>query len=261
MADLFPPPATYFTVLTAGSLNGDFDNAANGGFVDEVHGQGDFRVRYDAVPNAVVLTNYQTVPFLAGDFSGDGVVDAADYTVWRDNVGGAAGTLINDPNLTDIGPDQYATWRANYGESLTGVGAASSAEVPEPNAVVLFGSLVLLSLGFMRHKAASALGQDRDRLRASADPAPGPGAARVLDAVVRPLVVDPLERHHAEPFVGNRRVEFLTAIVFLWVLAAEDDARVKVAVVDAIGRVGDTWPLAWPIRARARRPARVHRTR
>lgn len=54
---------------------------------------------------------------LEGDYNGNGVVDAADYTVWRDNLGADAGTLPNDPNegLT-IGVEQYETWKANFGQ-------------------------------------------------------------------------------------------------------------------------------------------------
>ena len=152
-----PAHGDLFKILTAGSLTGAFGNAANGGFVDEADGQGAFRVRYDLVSNAVVLADYQAVPFLAGDFSGDGVVDAADYTVWRDNLGGAAGTLINDPTLTDVGTDQYATWRDNFGASLT-VGSAAIAEVPEPSAVVLVGCCVALSLRFRRGETAYLVG-------------------------------------------------------------------------------------------------------
>jgi hypothetical protein len=58
-----------------------------------------------------------TVDGLTGDFNGDSVVDAADYTVWRD-VGGS--------------PSAYAEWEARYGET-----AASGASVPEPTAFAL----------------------------------------------------------------------------------------------------------------------------
>ena len=56
---------------------------------------------------------------LEGDFNDDGVVDAADYSVWRDSVGQPAGTLPNDPNESPIGPEQYATWLANFRSDFT----------------------------------------------------------------------------------------------------------------------------------------------
>ncbi|TWT48350.1 PQQ-dependent sugar dehydrogenase [Botrimarina hoheduenensis] len=79
------------------------------------------------------------VPSIDGDYNEDGFVDVIDYTVWRDNVGAPAGTLPNDPNSSVIGPDQYATWVAEYGS------VAASAAVPEPSAlflVVIGGALL-----------------------------------------------------------------------------------------------------------------------
>ena len=54
-----------------------------------------------------------------GDYNNDNIVDQADYTVWRNNLGASAGTLPNDPNGTAIGVDQYLTWKSNFGESGT----------------------------------------------------------------------------------------------------------------------------------------------
>ncbi|QDV75397.1 DUF7453 family protein [Botrimarina mediterranea] len=64
---------------------------------------------------------------LAGDYNNDGVVNAADYTVWRDNVGAPAGTLANDAAGGVVGPAQYDVWRDNYGMMVP-----ASAVVPEP---------------------------------------------------------------------------------------------------------------------------------
>jgi hypothetical protein len=51
-----------------------------------------------------------------GDFNGDGVVDAADYVMWRKN----GGTT-----------DDYALWQETFGEP-TGGGSSSTTSVPEP---------------------------------------------------------------------------------------------------------------------------------
>jgi hypothetical protein len=69
---------------------------------------------------------------LPGDYNSDGLVDAADYSVWRNNVGSAAGSLPNDPDGGTIGPAQYATWVANYGRV-----SESSVAVPEPSGAIL----------------------------------------------------------------------------------------------------------------------------
>jgi hypothetical protein len=75
---------------------------------------------------------------LGGDYNDNGVVDAADYTVWRDNLGGAAGTLTNDVDGGMIGQAQYETWKANFGMTTAmGQGALGHDAVPEPAAWIL----------------------------------------------------------------------------------------------------------------------------
>jgi hypothetical protein len=70
---------------------------------------------------------------LAGDYNDDGVVDAADYTRWRDNLGAPAGTLPNDVDGGVIGAAQYNTWKAEFGSASGGAsGVAAVAPVPEP---------------------------------------------------------------------------------------------------------------------------------
>lgn len=71
---------------------------------------------------------------LAADFNGDGVVDAADYTTWRDGLG------------TDYTVADYDLWVASFGAQL----GASSQAVPEPTSVVLLASLACLRLRGMR---------------------------------------------------------------------------------------------------------------
>ena len=46
-----------------------------------------------------------------GDYNNNGVVDAADYVLWRNG-----GTLQNDPT-PGVQPGDYAVWRANFGKT------------------------------------------------------------------------------------------------------------------------------------------------
>lgn len=75
-------------------------------------------------------------PTTTGDYNFNGVVDAADYVVWRDSVGqsvtlpgsGADG----DKSGAIDGPD-YDFWRARFGNLVAApAGQASAAAVPEP---------------------------------------------------------------------------------------------------------------------------------
>jgi hypothetical protein len=71
---------------------------------------------------------------LAGDYNGNNVIDAADYTVWRDAVTTGATILINDASPGTVNEADFSYWRTHFGESIGGgAGAgAESAAVPEP---------------------------------------------------------------------------------------------------------------------------------
>jgi glucose/arabinose dehydrogenase len=70
---------------------------------------------------------YKVVPrsLALGDFNRDGVVDAADYTVWRRGLG------------TTFNQTDYAAWRANFG-ALVSAASSRFSPIPEPAAFVLF---------------------------------------------------------------------------------------------------------------------------
>lgn len=89
--------------------------------------------------------------FLDGDYNRDGVVDAADYTVWRETLGGAAGTLPNDPHGGTIGEGQLAVWRTNFGSALS-VSLQLLSTVPEPQAIncLIAGVFAAYASGYWR---------------------------------------------------------------------------------------------------------------
>ena len=62
-----------------------------------------------------------------GDYNDDSVVDAADYTVWRDNLGQDV-TLPNDPTPGMVTAEDYDVWRANFG-ATGGAGGAGTTEL------------------------------------------------------------------------------------------------------------------------------------
>lgn len=145
-----PNRTDIYPVLSAASLESEFTNAAHNTFVDEATGAGAFRVLYDGDNPSVLLTDYQPVRFLAGDFNGDGFIDASDYTVWRDHAGSPAGTLWNDPTRDAIGASQYEVWQANFGAALDPLASGVAAAVPEPGAGLLAAALLAACLGQRR---------------------------------------------------------------------------------------------------------------
>ena len=79
-------------------------------------------------------------PGLTGDYNGNHVVDAADYTIWRDNLGHSVpnGTGADGNNNGTIDGGDYDFWKAHFGNPA-GAGSAASegAAVPEPGTVLL----------------------------------------------------------------------------------------------------------------------------
>jgi hypothetical protein len=77
-----------------------------------------------------------SVPQPPGDYNQNYVVDAADFTVWRDNLGSPT-SLPND-NTAGVDFDDYDRWKANFGQTA-GAGSKTfgHAVAPEPATVVL----------------------------------------------------------------------------------------------------------------------------
>jgi hypothetical protein len=87
---------------------------------------------------------------MAGDFNGDGSVDAADFVVWRKYQGTDNVWADGDGNGS-VGPEDFALWRANYGRVAAGSGGSLIA-VPEPATVLLLSAVfVVCLLRFSRH--------------------------------------------------------------------------------------------------------------
>lgn len=72
---------------------------------------------------------------LTGDFNEDGVVDAADYTVWRDTLGSTTDLRADANGDQVVDSADYALWRSNFGQ-MAGA-ATGSLRVPEASSCLL----------------------------------------------------------------------------------------------------------------------------
>ena len=112
--------------------------------IDDSTGGGTQSVWYDGLGFASVVSTLM----LAGDCRDDGIVDAADYTVWRDNLG-TNEVLPNDLIGGTITEAQYDQWRTHFGQSaVSGASAAfgSRVAVPEPSTLLLLACALVLCL-------------------------------------------------------------------------------------------------------------------
>jgi hypothetical protein len=89
---------------------------------------------------------------LSGDYNGDGTVDSADYSLWRDTLGEAgAGLAADGDGDGTVDADDYAIWKNHFGQSLGPGGGAISA-VPESTSLVLL-LLAALAIAPVRSSA------------------------------------------------------------------------------------------------------------
>jgi T5SS/PEP-CTERM-associated repeat protein len=126
-----PSAGDSFQIILAATRSGFFATET----LPALGGGLDWDVVYS--PNSVVL-NVVSTATLVGDYNDDGIVDAADYAVWR-KLNNTAGPLPNDPT-PGINDGDYTQWRAHFGDATPG-GGSGGANVPEPSAAII----VLLS--------------------------------------------------------------------------------------------------------------------
>jgi hypothetical protein len=142
-----PTVGQQFSVLSSSNtINGAFDTTTTTSVVSGTLVE--WQVQQSA--SSVTLQATALTELLAGDYNGNGVVDAADYVVWRDTLGSIYLEGDGDRNGM-VDANDYAVWRANFGR-MTGAtaGLPSSASVPEPPSLLLLLLAGVLSKPFIR---------------------------------------------------------------------------------------------------------------
>ena len=119
-------------------------NLAVGG---QFGGDPDGTTQFPQIMDVDYVRVYEKATAIAGDFNGDNVIDAADYTVWRDTMSSESSELLNDPTPGVVDGSDYEYWRDHFGETFEGNAAGSSSEVPEPSSqIMLFMSSMTTAL-------------------------------------------------------------------------------------------------------------------
>jgi hypothetical protein len=104
-----------------------------------------FKADFDALNGAGKFDTM--VSPLPGDFNNNGAVDAADYIVWRKNVGVSI-VMFNEtvsPGVVDQA--DYHEWRSHFGTTSGNGAGITVTAVPEPTCLSLAGLFTLLFAG------------------------------------------------------------------------------------------------------------------
>jgi autotransporter-associated beta strand protein len=119
-----------------GELFGEFESVTPGYSVD-----------YGSGMNDVITLMLSTGGGLPGDYNGDGWVDAADYTVWRDHLGNPDESALNGNGngMNGVDAGDYTLWVDNFGMH-NGAASLAGGTVPEP-ATALLALLALVGVG------------------------------------------------------------------------------------------------------------------
>jgi hypothetical protein len=169
-------PQTYSTIGPGGAVLGPMfqivergyearggtdPNLPGGANVTNEYGRADIRLQIDEAGELYILSKSDGMvraivgmAGLTGDFNRDGVVDAADYVVWRSSLGQSiprySGADANGSGFVDV--DDYNFWRNRFGDTAPPSAASAAAPVPEPSSAML---LVLAASLLMRRRKAS----------------------------------------------------------------------------------------------------------
>ena len=84
-----------------------------------------------------------------GDYNGNGVVDAADYTVWRDTVGSTTNFAADGNGDHVIDQADYDAWLGKFPVTFGSAASTTGSSVPEPSTFTL-AALALLLVTFRR---------------------------------------------------------------------------------------------------------------
>ena len=129
-------------------------SAANGGAAARTFNFNTFGMQFSAAsngPDSASFFDVNIAVFLPGDYNGNGTVDAADYTVWRNSLGQSGSGLAADGDGNRIiDAADYVLWKTNFGQTASS-GSAAILPAPEPRTMLLW-SAVVLSAGLVRRR-------------------------------------------------------------------------------------------------------------
>lgn len=129
-----PTAGDSYSIVSGAMLSGTFENEQLPALSEGLMWQ----VLYDGVSATLLVT-------LSGDYNGDGAVDAADYTVWRDLEGQqvSANTRADGNGDGVVNQLDYDIWSNRFGRAISLASATTSTPEPSGATLTIVGGLLL----------------------------------------------------------------------------------------------------------------------
>jgi peptidyl-prolyl cis-trans isomerase A (cyclophilin A) len=97
----------------------------------------------------VIIQRALRIPTRAGDYDFNGTINAADYSLWRSNIGSTTNLAIDGNGNGVVDAADYAVWRNALSAGSGSGTAAANIAVPEPGTATIT-AVALLALTFRR---------------------------------------------------------------------------------------------------------------
>ncbi|WP_442482219.1 hypothetical protein [Aeoliella sp. SH292] len=108
----------------------------------------------ESTPATLIVDSIQVIAGATpGDYNSDGVVNLADYTVWRDNLGASVALPGSNPLAAtpgEVDAEDYLYWRSSFGSS-TSLSSRFPNPIPESPAFAMFGLALLTLMALTRN--------------------------------------------------------------------------------------------------------------
>ncbi|WP_425395166.1 hypothetical protein [Aeoliella sp.] len=108
-----------------------------------------------------IAIDFTPVVVGAGDYNGDNLVNLADYTIWRNNLGGDNAALMGNGDESGgsmgvVDMADYDYWKANFGRDYSEfLGGAVAVAIPEP-ATAALALCAVVAIGVARRTREKA---------------------------------------------------------------------------------------------------------